>query len=99
MQLFTVLACLGWLIPTRPDLLRTCFDREDNLVWFRGAFKGVGVILFYKSLEYASIADVTTFMNMKPFLVIALCWAILREEFTWVQVAGCGEPISRWIVM
>jgi drug/metabolite transporter (DMT)-like permease len=53
-----------------------------------------GHLWYYQSVRVVGAGKAAIYMNMMPFLVIVLSWALLGESIRWYQAVGACVVIA-----
>ncbi|MBM3515228.1 MAG: DMT family transporter, partial [Alphaproteobacteria bacterium] len=89
-----------WL---RPDLripVSTPTERRDLwLVALAGAFFAADLMVWHWSILLTSVANSTVLANLSPVWVVIAAWALFRERFTPLFVAGLALAMAGVIVL
>ena len=57
----------------------------------RGINNTLSLACGYAAVECIPLSEMVTILQFRPFLVVALCYIVLRESFSGTQVLACSE--------
>ncbi|WVW83484.1 hypothetical protein I302_105505 [Kwoniella bestiolae CBS 10118] len=85
----TLIFCFVYLSYTHPSFLKeSTKSPKAPLIWVRGVNNSLVIILMYASLLYITLSECTVILHLRPFPVGLLCFLILRERFSIVQLVA-----------